>query len=247
MSWFTSGLDTLSQLSERVQQAIPIDKELLAKLTLNTDEMKAERQQFGDDANRKDEVKDMLAGMLPWETRDSERDILVEECKEAILALSGSEETFYGPYEMPALKVNLEDEKEKKESTGEDNDDEGDDDGGDGEDEDEDAPAKTEHKPSAESLEKLAKLEPLPPLLSEFDLDSHVGLIEKLLKEDPVLEKRQSTLSGKFRGVNYRCPSSFCCRLAHTGSLVGLLVCFFRWWSQRKGILAQLFLPLRVH
>lgn len=191
MSWFTSGLDTLSQLSEKVQKAIPVDKEFLAKLTLNTDEMKAERQQFGEDAKRKAEVKDMLAGMFPWETRDSERDILVEECKEAILALSGNEETFYGPFDMPQLKVNLKDEKTKEKG-----DEDAEEDGGGEEEGEEEVEAKKEHKPSAESLEKLAKLEPLPPLLRDFDLDSHVGLIQNLLKEDPVLEQRQSTLSG---------------------------------------------------
>ena len=51
-------------------------------------------------------------------------------------------------------------------------------------------------KPTEESKEKLSKLQPLPPLLEEFDLDSHVGLIQKLLKEDPTLVKMQATLSG---------------------------------------------------
>ena len=188
MSWFTSGLDTLSQFSEKVQKAIPVDKDLLAKLTLNTDEMKAERQQFGDDAKRKADVKDMLAGMFPWETRDSERDILVEECKEAILALSANEETFYGPYEMPQLNVKLEEDKKKKDGEDEAEEEEKED--------EEEIKKKTEHKPSKESLEKLAKLEPLPPLLRDFDLDSHVGLVQKLLKEDPKLERQQSVLSG---------------------------------------------------
>jgi FtsZ-binding cell division protein ZapB len=189
MSWFTSGLEALNNLSEKVQKAIPLDKELLAKLTLNTDEMKAQRQQFGDEANRKKDVKNMLAGMLPWETKDPERDILVEECKEAILALSGREETFHGPYEMPALRVKLDDDNDEETQEGEDPDD--------GDDKDESESAEKSYMPSEESLEKLAKLEPLPPLLCDFDLDSHVGLIERLLKEDPVLAERQSTLSGK--------------------------------------------------
>jgi hypothetical protein len=194
MSWFSTGLDKLNELSatvqDTVQKAIPADKkELLAKWTLNTDEMKAERQQFGDEATRKSEVKDMLAGMLPWETKDSERDILVEECKEAIMALSSNEETFFGPYEMPLLPVKVDEETKKSEEEGEesetneDNDDE-EDEGG------------KERKPSEESLAKLAKLEPLPPLLRDFDLDSHVGLIEKLLKEDQQLSIVQSTMSG---------------------------------------------------
>ena len=211
MSWFTSSLETLSHLSEKVQKAIPLDKELLAKLTLNTDEMKAERQQFGEEAKRKEQVKDMLAGMLPWETRDKERDILVEECKEAILALSHKDETFYGPYEMPELKVKLDDDgddeaKKKAKKIGENGEeeeeaeeevDEDDDDEEGGED-------KKNQKPSQESLEKLAKLEPLPPLLRDFDLDSHVGLIQKLLKVDPELQRQQSTLSGKHATLMHR-------------------------------------------
>lgn len=187
MSWFTSGLEAFNNLSEKVQKVIPLDKELLAKLTLNTDEMKAERQQFGDEATRKRDVKNMLAGMLPWETRDPERDILVEECKEAILALSGQEETFHGPYEMPELPVKLDDDNDNEQEESEDPDD----------DKDESELAKKSFMPTKESMEKLAKLEPLPPLLCDFDLDSHVGLIERLLKEDPVLAERQSTLSGK--------------------------------------------------
>ena len=193
MSWFSTGLDKLNQLSETVQkasesvkEALPIDKELLAKLTLNTDEMKAERQMFRDEAARKAHVKDMLAGLLPWETRDTERDILVEECKEAILALSANEETFFGPYEMPALAVKVEEEKDKSEDDEEEE-----------SDDDEEEEQHHARKPSAESLEKLAKLEPLPPLLRDFDLDSHVGLIQNILKEDPNLVEVQSTLSGK--------------------------------------------------
>jgi hypothetical protein len=34
-------------------------------------------------------------------------------------------------------------------------------------------------------------------LLAEFDLDAHVGLIRKLLKEDPMLVEQQSKLSGE--------------------------------------------------
>ena len=107
--------------------------------------------------------------MLPWETRDSDREILVEECKEAILALSQSDSTFLGPYQMPALPKTSDEEEEEEQE---------------------------ELVPSPESLEKLSKLEPLPPLLAEFDLDSHVGLIQRLLKEDEKLVEQQSKLSG---------------------------------------------------
>lgn len=237
MSWFTSGLDTLNSLTEKVQQSLPpIDKELLNKLTLNTDEMKAERQQFGEEASRKAEVKNMLAGMLPWETRDKERDILVEECQQAILALSGNEQTFYGPYEMPELNVNLEDDKEEGEEDGEE----------DGEEEEEEVKEKKQHKPSPESLEKLAKLEPLPPLLKDFDLDSHVGLIQRLLKEDPQLEKRQSTLSGKLDDevLWWYLPQNV---VSDVTFLSILFLAHSRRRSERKGFLAQLFLSLCLY
>mmetsp|Transcript_11278 Transcript_11278/g.31199 ORF Transcript_11278/g.31199 Transcript_11278/m.31199 type:complete len:382 (-) Transcript_11278:200-1345(-) len=228
MSWFSAGLDALkdvgdkvASVTEKVKEAVPLDREMLAKLTLNTDDMKAERQQFRDDAQHKAQVKDMLAGMYPWETRDAEREILVEECKEAILALSSDDDSFFGPYEVPELKVVTTDAKKSRtDDDDEDGDDdsedgeEGDDavdgdeaasgDGDDGEDGDDDSKDDNEedkevnlHRlPTPESLEKLSKLEPLPPLLKDFDLDSHVGLIQKLLAIDPQLVKKQSTLSG---------------------------------------------------
>jgi len=111
--------------------------------------------------------------MLPWETRDTEREILVEECKEAILALSTRDDTFLGPYKMPALPKTSDDEEEEEDFVQQD------------------------MMPSEESLEKLSKLEPLPPLLADFDLDAHVGLIQRLLQVDETLVEQQSKLSGK--------------------------------------------------
>jgi hypothetical protein len=116
--------------------------------------------------------------MLPWETRDAEREILVEECKEAILALSEKDETFLGPYRMPALP--------KTDDTKDDEEDE------------EEEEVVEEIVPSEESLEKLSKLEPLPPLLADFDLDAHVGLIQRLLEVDGKLVEKQARLSGEF-------------------------------------------------
>jgi hypothetical protein len=167
MSWF-------KDFTDKVQSALPkLDNEsLLQSLTLTTPALTAERERIDAEEKRKDRVRNMLSDMLPWQTRDRERDILVEECKEAILLLSNDKSTFFGPNQMPQMDAKTDDDDEKegnvKEST----------------------------IPSKESLEKLAKLEPLPPLLQNFDLQSHVGLIEKLLKEDPRLVKMQSTLSG---------------------------------------------------
>mmetsp|Transcript_13721 Transcript_13721/g.33219 ORF Transcript_13721/g.33219 Transcript_13721/m.33219 type:complete len:221 (+) Transcript_13721:68-730(+) len=211
-SWFSTISSTVASVSEKVSNAIPLDKELLDKLTLNTDEMKATREQFGEEATRKAAAKDLLAKMLPWDTKDKERDILVDECKEAILALSADEVTFYGPFEMPELDVNMEeDEDEKKKS--------GDGDDSDEEEEEEEVLVDEEDEeekrkrllPSEESLEKLAQLEPLPPLLQDFDLECHVGLIQMILKEDPKLVEMQSNISGKLLCVLvcFTCICSF--------------------------------------
>ena len=43
---------------------------------------------------------------------------------------------------------------------------------------------------------KKAKLDPLPPLLQDFDLDAPVGLIERLFKEDPNLVAQHADLAG---------------------------------------------------
>jgi hypothetical protein len=190
MSSWLSGLKDLTQdFTDKVQAAIPIDKETLQKLTLSTPEMQAERAQFNEEYKHKVAVKDSLAHLYPWETRDPERDILVEECKEAIMALSTDTDTFFGPYQMPQLKVNTEDEEEEKteeevllaEEGGA----------------TEEVKEVKDKDPTSEALEKLQKLEPLPPLLANFDLDAHVGLIQKMLKVDPTLVERQSSLSGK--------------------------------------------------
>ena len=87
-SWFTqstgidlsSALDTLSEtvqgVTETVQDAIPKEhKEMLAKLTLNTDEMISERENFRKEASRKADAKDRLNKILPWETLDPEREV----------------------------------------------------------------------------------------------------------------------------------------------------------------------------
>ena len=86
----------------------------------------------------------------------------MEECKEAILELSGREETFFGPYEMPLLKVVFANDNEEEE-------------GAEAQPEDANTSQARRHMtPSEESLEMLTKLEPLPTLLEDFDLDAHV-------------------------------------------------------------------------
>lgn len=221
-SWFTqstgfdlnSAFDTLTEtvqtVKESVQEAIPTEhKDLLAKITLNTDEMISEREQYRQEASRKESAKDRLNKVLPWGTLDPERQILVEECKESILELSGREETFFGPYEMPLLNVQLEttesDDEKSIEEQQEESEDKKDVDDGVAEDTPTEVskggnnkiiPKLVHMAPPEESLEMLAKLQPLPQLLEDFDLEVHVGLIQSVMKEDPELVEMQAYFSG---------------------------------------------------
>lgn len=188
-SWFSTFAESATSLAGKVKDSMPvIDNETLQKLTLTTPELTAARNKIIDEERRKEMLHDKLAGMLPWETRDPERDILVDECREAILKLSYSKETFTGPWKMPAKGIKVAKKKSKEEEE-------------DGEEhhheeEDEEEEDLEDEGPTKESIEQLSKLEPLPSLLGDFDLDSHVGLIERLLKEDPQLVTMQSNLSG---------------------------------------------------
>lgn len=186
-SWLSNISDKVTSAAGKVSTALQ-DDTILEKLTLTTPELKAERQALDASERRKEHVRNMLAGMLPWETRDPERDILVEECRDAILQLSADKSNFFGPYPMPKMDAKTDD-----------SDDEDDDSKGEAEKERE-AVAKHDPydpiKPTPESKEKLEKLEPLPPLLENFDFNAHVGLIEKILAEDKQLVKMQSSLSG---------------------------------------------------
>jgi hypothetical protein len=57
-----------------------------------------------------------------------------------------------------------------------------------------------------EADKKLQKMGKLPPLLDEFDLDAHVGLIEKLFKVEKDLVKTHSCLqnAGKTEKVFWK-------------------------------------------
>lgn len=179
-SWFK--VDALKDLSEKVQGSMPkLDMEVLEKLTLTSPDLVAERERIDTEERRKEQVKNMVS-LLPWETKDPERDILVEECKDAILKLSSDRQTFSGPFSLPKLAVNLGAIEATKSEEGEEV--------AEGEKEEE------MESPTNETLEKLAALGPLPPLLHDFELDAHVGLIQKLLAIDPILVHMQSSLSG---------------------------------------------------
>lgn len=181
-SWFSGAAalgDTLSGLKDKVQSKVnSIDPDLIKKLTLQSDELVSERQRIDEEERRKEAVRDSLAEILPWETRDAEMEILVDECKEVILGLSSKDETFTGPF---VLAGGLPSDEEE--------------DGGGDEDDEEDRRAAKDVAAAEASAEKLSKLQPLPTLLAEFDLDTHVGLIQRLLKVDPKLVEMHSRLS----------------------------------------------------
>jgi hypothetical protein len=172
MSWFN---DLKALATDKVKGVIPLDRqEQISKLFLNSPEMVEERERLANDELRKNQVRDYLSEMYPWETRDEERDILVEECKEAIFALSTTTSTFLGPWALPGKAV----------------------------DQDELTPEELETVQAElvatleDAKEKLTKLEPLPPLLEDFDIDTHVGLIQKLLEVDANLVEMHGNLSG---------------------------------------------------
>jgi len=188
MSWFnldslnttlteslTQVSTSLNQVKTQVQSTLQIDDDLVEALTLRTASLTAERDAIDAEESRKETVKNYLAEMLPWETRDEEREILVEECKEVMLKLSCAEDTFEGPFaSSPNNEVNEEEAEGEMEGK------------------------LTEVRSSTTTpphLDKLAKLEPLPPLLEEFDLDTHVGLIQRLLGVDENLSRVHSQLS----------------------------------------------------
>jgi hypothetical protein len=185
-AWFSSAAlplslgETLNGIKDKVQNKVnSIDPDLIKKLTLQSDELLAERQQIDDEERRKEAVRDSLAEILPWETRDSEMEILVDECREVILGLSSKIETFTGPF---VLEGGLSATGKGKEGRGDDED-------------DEDGKMAKDVEAAEASAEKLLKLQPLPALLASFDLDTHVGLIQRLLTVDPKLVDMQSRLS----------------------------------------------------
>ncbi|KAL3789968.1 hypothetical protein ACHAWO_002022 [Cyclotella atomus] len=175
-SWFANSTltSTLSTLATKVQSTVS-DPLLLQKLTLQSPELLDERTKIIAEQNRKEAVKDSLSELLPWETRDVEMEILVDECKEVILALSEKEETFTGPFVLPGGF--------KNDTTAED------------EEEDEELRQARDVHEAEKSSEKLSKLQPLPTILAEFDIDTHVGLIQRLLEIDEKLVQVHSRLS----------------------------------------------------
>ena len=166
----------LNDLKNNVESSVKnsIDPDLIKKLTLQSDDLVSERERIDNEERRKEAVRDSLSEILPWETRDAEMEILVDECREVILALSSDEETFTGPFVLNGGLPSREGEEEEH-----------------GDDE----KLAKDFSAAEKSAEKLSKLQPLPDLLSDFDLDTHVGLIERVLKEDEKLVEMHTRLS----------------------------------------------------
>lgn len=232
MSWFNQltdtleelggadALDKLSQMSAKVQssldEATPTGAtELFNKLTLRSPDLQAEHDLIDSQETRKEMVKDYLSALLPWETRDETRDILVEDVQEAIMEMSKFEETFMGPFQLAGglgSTMFIETENENKSKVTEEEflleekdtaaNDTIDSTGNEKFDNEEPVPRESDEidrisnddtkKHYQERLEKMGKL---PILLDEFDLDAHVGLIERLFKLDANLVKMHSNLS----------------------------------------------------
>lgn len=150
-AWFNN---ITAQIQKEINEVVPSKgnvNDLFQSLTLRSPELAEEQARITEEEIRKESVKDALASLLPWDTRNEEHEILVAECQEEILALSVDEKTFQEPYG----KDNLE------------------------------AEAKA-----------LQSLEDYPALLRRFDLDAHVGLVQRLFKEDANLVEMHSQFSG---------------------------------------------------
>jgi len=169
----SDAFDKLKEVSSQVQQALPIDEDLINKLTLRSADLKAEHDLIDAQETRKELVRNYLSHLLPWETKDEAREILVEECHDAITAMSKEETTFTGPFELPEGTEGVERIRMFTESA---------------------ELSEATEESRAEAAKKLEKMGTLPPLLDEFDIDAHVGLIERLFKEDQDLVRMHSLL-----------------------------------------------------
>lgn len=146
-SWFNN---IANQIQDGIQEAVTSKdhvSDLISALTLSSPEIAAEQARINEEESRKECVKDALASLLPWETRNEEHEILVAECHDEILQLSMRENTFSEPFGKGNLEI---------------------------------------------EAKALADLEDYPSLLRRFDLDAHVGLVERLFQEDANLVQMHS-------------------------------------------------------
>lgn len=150
-AWFNN---ITAQIQKEINEVVPSKEnvnDLFQSLTLRSPELAEEQARINEEEIRKESVKDALASLLPWDTRNEEHEILVAECQEEILALSVDEKTFQGPYGKDDLEA---------------------------------------------EAKALQTLEDYPALLRKFDLDAHVGLVQRLFQEDANLVEMHSQFSG---------------------------------------------------
>ena len=200
----TAATEVASAASDAVAGAAPGGgaEEILRRLALNTDAMVAERERLGEEDGRRRRAAEEMGRLLPWETDDETRTILSEECRTRVLALARDPDTFTTPLPLPGHGHGHA-EVAAAAAAAE----------GEGEEEEEGAAAPPAQAPSGGAF-----LDPLPPLLEEFDLDAHVGLIGRMLELDPALVDAHANLSGA--GVRERIfwRNYFChCALARDG------------------------------
>lgn len=181
-SWFS--YDKIVNLSSKIQESIPLDSDMkkklvsgISRIALLSPDLVAEKNKIDSEERRKERVRDSLADLLPFETKDETGEILVEDCRERIFSLSTHEFSFTLPFEAPDgvhIFAPLQD------------------------DEGNDIPCDLLilNKEREIAKERLDKLRPLPDLLENFDLDCHVGLIQRMLKLDQNLVLMHSKLSG---------------------------------------------------
>jgi len=166
-SWFNDALGKLNDISTKVQSSLPIDDDLLGKLTLRSDDLKAIHDLIDTEEKQKEQAIKLLSNLLQWETEDETKVILVEECRASILGLSVIDSTFTTPFALPeGLKMWTE-HSGMTESTKE---------------------------MQEEAMKKFEKI-PFPDLLSDFDLNAHVELVQRLFKLDKNLVVAHSKLA----------------------------------------------------
>lgn len=184
-----------TKVQETVQESLPLEDDLIKKLTLRSDDLQAEHDLIDAQETRKEMVRDYLSKLLPWETNDEARVILIEECREAIQDMAMKGETFTGPFELPeGVEKMFSENSDMSEAT---------------------------EESKAEAAKKLEKMGTLPQLLHDFDLDAHVGLIEKLFQVDEELKMTHSLLesAGKTEKVFWKNYFFHCAYVRYTKGL----------------------------
>lgn len=166
-SWLGQGTGSLFQ---SIQNAIPDDvTKMIKEISLNADDMVAEREQFTrEEVEKKAKQEWSKDIILPWESNDEERCILCDECKDAILKLSESDFAFLAPYKDP-----IDDDQSDT------------------------AAASAEGGNNEKQMILQESSQPAMALLPlDFDLESYVGLVERLLQIDANLKERHAELIG---------------------------------------------------